>query len=195
MIVGLFLRHYKCYHSTNYIPICNGQKFASFVGQNGIGKSSILELLDYFFSEKRSWNLNLKASKEGGVYQDKVVPFVSPVFVIEKIKVEEGDREIFAELSNFFVNYKDKESGYLGLFIKHRNDILCKFPSDKYFFITVGLKWDRSIFFHVFRSELYTGLHQEEVGEKKDKDDLIQDALKNRYKRILDYIYENYLYI
>ena len=57
MIFSLFLRNYKTYRGWNFIPVSNGEHFSAFVGENGVGKSSILEALDvYFNSHNSDWN-------------------------------------------------------------------------------------------------------------------------------------------
>ncbi|WP_419722663.1 AAA family ATPase [Sphingobacterium multivorum] len=52
MIIGLSLRHFKSYNNVNYIPITihRQNKMSMFVGNNGVGKSSILEAFDTFFN-------------------------------------------------------------------------------------------------------------------------------------------------
>ncbi|EAS5601021.1 hypothetical protein D9R73_23665, partial [Salmonella enterica] len=57
MIIGLFLRYFKTYGGNNYIPLSSGSNFCGLIGNNGIGKSSVLESLDSFFNSK-NWNLN-----------------------------------------------------------------------------------------------------------------------------------------
>ncbi|WP_299115905.1 AAA family ATPase [uncultured Winogradskyella sp.] len=54
MIAGLFLRNYKIYNGINFIPFINKltDKLNLFIGNNGAGKSSILEGLDTFFNGK-----------------------------------------------------------------------------------------------------------------------------------------------
>ncbi len=51
MIVGLLCRHYKIYQGLNFIPICNDYEnpFTLFIGNNAVGKSSVLEGLNTFF--------------------------------------------------------------------------------------------------------------------------------------------------
>ena len=44
MIVGIFLRHIKTYKGINFIPLSDGEKFCGLVGNNGIGKSTVLEV-------------------------------------------------------------------------------------------------------------------------------------------------------
>ena len=52
MILGVILRNFKIYKSITYIPISNLNHFCGLIGKNGIGKSSILEALDYYFNNK-----------------------------------------------------------------------------------------------------------------------------------------------
>ncbi len=63
MILGLYLRHLKVYKGINFIPI--GMKnFVSYLGENGSGKSSILESFNAFFNFKK-YSINKLALKDG----------------------------------------------------------------------------------------------------------------------------------
>lgn len=79
MIVGLLLRNYKTYQSINYIPLSNGSMFSAIVGENGSGKSSVLEALDSFFNSAE-WNLNHSLAKG---YLERE-PYICPIFLIKK---------------------------------------------------------------------------------------------------------------
>ena len=57
MIVGLFIRNFKIYQNINYIPLSKGKLFSAIVGENGAGKSSILEALNSYFNNF-DWNCN-----------------------------------------------------------------------------------------------------------------------------------------
>ncbi|MDR5880420.1 AAA family ATPase [Caballeronia sp. LZ032] len=83
MLVGLFLRHYKVYKNINFIPITTGAGLAAFLGQNGVGKSSILDALDKFFNGG-DWSINAQAKSEGGISTEDKLPYIVPVFLIEK---------------------------------------------------------------------------------------------------------------
>ena len=54
MILGIILRNFKIYKSITYIPISNGNRFCGLIGKNGIGKSSILEALDFYFNSNNN---------------------------------------------------------------------------------------------------------------------------------------------
>lgn len=50
MIIGTFINGYKSYAKSIFAPIANNndQKYAVYIGANGVGKSGILEALDVF---------------------------------------------------------------------------------------------------------------------------------------------------
>ncbi|EXG91774.1 P-loop containing region of AAA domain protein [Acinetobacter baumannii 1062314] len=81
MIVGIFLRHIKTYKGINFIPLSDGEKFCGLVGNNGIGKSTVLEALDKIFLQNKDWNINLAHNKSQG---DANIPYIVPIFLIEK---------------------------------------------------------------------------------------------------------------
>ena len=85
MIVGIFLRHIKTYKGINFIPLSDGEKFCGLVGNNGIGKSTVLEALEKIFLLDKDWNINLGHNKST---DDANVPYIVPVFLIEKTKID-----------------------------------------------------------------------------------------------------------
>ncbi len=88
MILALELRHFKTYNGKQYIPISSlVQKFSTFIGDNGIGKSSILEALDVLFNN-REWNINLEAKNKGGLSEGtRNQPYICGLFLIEKERI------------------------------------------------------------------------------------------------------------
>ena len=80
MIAGLFIRNVKTYQGINYIPLTDAPNFSGFLGNNGIGKSSILEALDVIFNAKE-WNYNTAVKKSG---IEKTSPHIVPVFILEE---------------------------------------------------------------------------------------------------------------
>ncbi|WP_435337770.1 hypothetical protein [Acinetobacter sp. LH3_13] len=91
MIVGIFLRHIKTYKGINFIPLSDGEKFCGLVGNNGIGKSTILEALDKIFLSHKEWNINLSHNKS---QDDSNIPYIVPIFLIEKDKVTFDAKEL-----------------------------------------------------------------------------------------------------
>lgn len=88
MILEVILRHYKTYNNKNTIPVTKHSRFITYIGDNGVGKSSIFEALDSLFN-KKDWNINLKALSGGGL-TNRNEPFVSCVFAIEKTKIDKN---------------------------------------------------------------------------------------------------------
>ena len=81
MIIGLLFRHYKCYKGTKFFPfqIQSLKNLSVFIGNNGAGKSSILEALDTYFNN-REWTIHYDVKKAEA--------FVAPVFIYSKEKAE-----------------------------------------------------------------------------------------------------------
>ena len=87
MIAGLFVRHYKIYKGANYIPfgVNKIENLNLFIGQNGAGKSSILEAFDTFFNNREFiFHTNEKKSEA----------FVCPLFLIEKSELTKFSKNV-----------------------------------------------------------------------------------------------------
>ncbi|MGY2286324.1 AAA family ATPase [Pseudomonas gingeri] len=82
MIFSLLLRNFKTYQGINYIALSNSSKLSALVGENGAGKSSVLEALNSYFNNS-DWNYNHNLSKG---FQERE-PFICPLFLIEKSKI------------------------------------------------------------------------------------------------------------
>lgn len=108
MIIGLFTRHYKVYKGSRYIPF--GKKsvesFNLFIGNNGAGKSSILEAVDTFFNG-RDFTVN------NGEKSDEC--FVAPLFLIEKSEISsysKNSKLIAPIISEFFFDFHSTHTNY-----------------------------------------------------------------------------------
>jgi DNA repair exonuclease SbcCD ATPase subunit len=80
MLVGVILRNFKTYSGVNYVPLSNGGKFCGLVGNNGVGKSSVLEALDSVFNGKE-WNFNVIVKRSGFIITR---PHVVPIYLLKK---------------------------------------------------------------------------------------------------------------
>ena len=107
MIIGLFLKHIKAYKGIKFIPIGFKYNFSSYVGENGAGKSSILEALDSFLNNK-PYSIN-KSAIVDGISTTGNEPFISPVFLIDKTKIIRQKKN-FESISNFFWNISKKDT-------------------------------------------------------------------------------------
>lgn len=87
MIIGLFQRHFKTYKGARYIPfgINDFENFNLFIGQNGAGKSSILECLNCYFNHSEFiYHTNEKRSEA----------FIAPLFLITKEDLTKYDKKV-----------------------------------------------------------------------------------------------------
>lgn len=103
MLAGIYLKNFKCYQGTIFIPAFSSEtdKFIGYLGDNGVGKSAILEALNVFFStsNKPQWLRNKEVKKGAGEC------FVAPVFIVDKKKIKQ-------DLSKFQNNFKSDLQNY-----------------------------------------------------------------------------------
>src|SRR5690606_41632236 len=97
MILGTLLRNIKTYVGINYIPLSNGHSYCGLVGNNGIGKSSVLEALDCLCNQKQ-WNYNMVVRKSGF---STTRPHIVPIFLIQKTLVSDDNQELAKKISDY----------------------------------------------------------------------------------------------
>lgn len=190
MIVSIFLRHFKIYKGINYIPLSEGVGFSSIIGENGCGKSSILEALDFFFNKKGAteWPINNEA-KSDGISGDNF-PFIVPVFLIHKNKLRQelkSDLEQFNKahlLSDFLWKAKGRAD-----FNKHRDELKNIYNSDEYFLLFVGKRYnDAGVYFGSFHNQL-AFINDKPLEVYDDSE------LQKYFKGFYEYINSHYAYI
>lgn len=190
LVAGLFLRHYGIYKNINYIPLSDGENFTSLIGENGVGKSSILDALDKYFNHKDSkdWVINKQAQLEGGISTNDKTPFISPLFLISKSESANSlNDELTASLeliSNYF--WSSSKKSVLDDFYNHRDAIKTSRNQSTHYLVSIGKRHnEKDAFFLTFEPEL-----------KKLFEDSNLD-FKAETAKLLAWIIENitYLYI
>jgi hypothetical protein len=195
MIIGTILRYFKTYQRINYIPITDEDKFCELVGDNGIGKSSVLESLDSFFNT-RPWNFNTVTKKSG---KSATKPQIVPIFLLNK-NLFHGDILEKAKILNsvaISISETDVTSTYkshIKNFVDHRDQISQKINLDELLMIPLGIDYENNISISVFNSRLAVeGLLGADVDTSKvtlTQDDLNQfQPLLEKIKASIDYIY------
>ncbi len=119
MIIGLFVRYFKTYQGWTYIPLSNGDKFCGLLGDNGVGKSSVLEALDCFFNV-RDWNVNLQAKRSGS----NVESAIAPVFLLKSDLFSKDINNGADKLGHFLKSETKSSIPAVKRFYKHRDEIL-----------------------------------------------------------------------
>lgn len=195
MIIGTFLRYYKTYQGINYIPITDEDKFCGLVGDNGIGKSSVLESFDTFFNAK-PWNFNTVTKKSG---KSSTKPQIVPVFLLER-SCFNGDVLEKAELLNTIATSISENDVSASLknhakaFIEHRNKLIQRLDLSDLLIIPIGVDYKGDTSISLFNNRMAV---EKLLGDKEEitKTSLSDDELKaflpllTKIKEIVDYIY------
>lgn len=186
MIIGLFLRNYKCYKGINYISFFSKEpkNLKVIIGNNGVGKSSILEALNTFFNDTE-WTVNSESKENDS--------FVGGLFLMNKDKVDAilaSDQliEIISQISSSFwnvsmsanANYSKYEE-----FFKTRDKII-HYNSSHYLFLLGKEYNNKDLTFLTFKSSV-----NEYISKIENKPSIV--TLNNLRDKVLDSF--SYLYI
>ncbi|PZX95370.1 hypothetical protein DOS84_02055 [Flavobacterium aquariorum] len=196
MIISLIIRHYKIYKGLNYIPLSDGTKFSSILGENGAGKSSILESLDCFFNKKpfTDWSINFEAKAEGSSGENS--PHIIPIFLIHKSKLRnslKADQESYrnaTSLSDYLWNTSDnKNIETIKEFYIHRDILKTQIDPNDYFLLLVGRKYkSNECFFGSYQNTLsFINSNPHIKYEEKE--------LEEYFSGFYDYIISHYSYL
>ncbi len=141
MIAGLLTRHYKNYGNVRFIPLLNNTdyKFTIYIGNNGVGKSAILEALDLVLNGRRQWNVT-----QG---EKKTEAYICPIFLIHKNDISPNKKKEIETISNYFWSDEPDKSSVasssseIKLFIDFKNQLKVKYEETHYL-ILLGLSYD-----------------------------------------------------
>jgi len=177
MILAAILRNYKCYKGINIIPFGNDSLdyLNIIIGNNGVGKSAILEGLDTLFNDAQ-WIVNneIRGKKED--------VSVGAVMLIEKNraaeKLDAREKQILAKVSDFFWNVEDANPTLrqYAKFFDLRNSFLDR--KDDYYLIVVGREFEhKDLLFLTFTSLLRSSLDIEPKPENYTLSKLLYKVL------------------
>ncbi|AMX01254.1 AAA family ATPase [Microbulbifer thermotolerans] len=192
MIIGTFLRYFKTYQGINFIPITDQGNYCGLLGDNGIGKSSVLEALDCFFNGKQ-WNINI-ATKKSGLTKTK--PYIVPVFLIEKDSLDGKALELAEVLDKIATTLTEEEvpSANRGDF-KSYSDLLVRvgqnYDLGHHFVIPLGIDYQSHPNISIFNC---SRLGIELYGEEYDGGSLDERGLE-KFKPLLDALKASIEYI
>ena len=182
MIAGLFLRNYKTYKGAQFLRFFGDtpEKLCLLIGNNGTGKSSIMEALDSFFNGTE-WILT-----KGERNQDT---HIAPLFLIKKEGCKLKNQDLLEAVSNFLWdsdksnlsrNYKIYEP-----FFELRDSLKEKYKSEC-FIITISLESQKreSLNLNPFNSTIRSHLTSN-----------FENYKTRNLNLLLKEIFENYAYI
>ena len=194
MIIGLLVRNFKTYQAINYIKLSSGKYFSALVGENGAGKSSVLEALNSFFNGA-DWNYHHSLTKG---YAERE-PFVCPIFLIKKDTLPSLNEyqwlvEKISELTwtASVADFNPAHKIHAELFCDHRETLKTEgYSSQNYYLIPFGLRKDQKhaipiVFFPMFETlSSYSSLIKNYIGSG--------GAITLLQQRIFDYY--KYIYL
>ncbi len=116
MIIGVFIRNFKLFSQTTFIPLSNGEYFTGLIGDNGVGKTTILQALDVYFN-KSEWQCSVWADEK-----EKSEAFIQPVFLIPRDLIPEDLKKEADTINKYMWELRGKTkpdndpNGYLKYF-------------------------------------------------------------------------------
>lgn len=182
MIVGVLLRNYKNYANINFIPVANNENnmFSIYTGNNGVGKSAVLEAIGLLFSNKKQWNITQGTKRNEA--------FICPIFLIPKSSIPRSDRTDFETVSSYFWSDSPdklpnvKKTTALQSFIDYKNSLKKEYGKNHYL-ILIGIdSYSTDGYFATFNKEVLCLLGNE-------------DEQVVRATRIIDTILSLYTYL
>ncbi|MDL2314873.1 ATP-binding protein [Bacteroidales bacterium OttesenSCG-928-C19] len=155
MIAGIVLKNYKCYKGIHFIPLMKSspEHLKLIIGNNGVGKSAILEALDSYFNDKE-WIIHTDLSKKEAN--------IGVFFLMEKEKSEKiinssRDIDILKGINDAFwgINISENAnySKYYTPFFDFRDTI--KSFEDTHYFFLIGKEYnDKGFNFLTFQNSI-----------------------------------------
>ncbi|MBT2600037.1 MULTISPECIES: AAA family ATPase [unclassified Oceanobacillus] len=211
MLVGIFINGYKSYSKSNYIPVAESlnNKFSAYLGNNGVGKSAILEAMDVFFNN-REWNFNKRSNKED--------MFISLTFLINKTKLNTRlTNSIYYNTQEISINSRSVEvlekiseytwqtlssvikgatrREYMETFFSSLEELQKNYNENDFYLLNIGVLPNGKVTLKPFHKNISTIFVSESLGGS-EKDKAIREHEKDleRLKKII-LEYYSYVYI
>lgn len=182
MIVGLFVRNFKIYKNMNFISFLTSEndKMSIFAGDNGAGKSTILESIHCLMNnvDSKEWAFTVGQKKDSA--------HIFPLFLIKKESWDDDDQQM-ARISHYFWEHHFNEmpaNEVTRNFIKYRDKLKGWYSPQDYYLIAIGKDYEGNI--------LLTTTFHNKITNATKKDGVSKEKIINIFKRIIDryrYIY------
>ncbi|MBL5926875.1 AAA family ATPase [Enterobacter asburiae] len=198
MIAGLFIRNVKTYQGINYIPLTDSPNLSGLLGNNGIGKSSILEALDTILNYK-DWNLNTVVKKSG---IERTSPYIVPVLILEETFFDAETLPFARTLDAVAreVTLEDATNAQtrtiLESFLQHRDRILSRHNMEGKLIVPIGRFYNSDISLSVLAGRtLAIVIERDTFGTKLNEIQGVEPS--QHFSKLFEYIFNKleYLYI
>lgn len=182
MIIGVFLRHIKCYENLNFIQFVNNlsEMLNVFIGGNGVGKSTILESIGYILNEvdPKQWDVTISQKKDEA--------FICPVFLIKKEKFGNSilSKKLEYVSSRFWdLEYTSQTATAAKDFVDLKNNLKASIDHSNYYFISIGKKFDSKVIMtSSFDEKIFSSLKR--LGVSRNDIDELYDEIISRYSYV-----------
>jgi len=153
MILAVILRNYKCYKGISFIPLRQNihQNMNMIIGDNGVGKSSVLESMDTFFNDA-PWILNTDSS-------DVKEASIGILFFLKKDQLGSSfttnENSLLDIISRYFWELDLKQQNIPKQYKKlvEIQQHLCE-HKEEYYLIMIGKNYDKELGFLSFESAI-----------------------------------------
>lgn len=156
MVLAAILRNFKCYKGIHVVPFCDDDVFDMniIIGDNGVGKSAILEGLDTFFNDA-PWIVNNDLKGKKTEVSVGVVMLVLKNFVDGVLDARE--QQIMSEISDLFwtVDETNPVLRQYAAFFDIRKKILNH--RDKYYLFIAGREYEQKDILFLSFTKLVNG--------------------------------------
>ncbi|EFO4065577.1 hypothetical protein DK790_27695, partial [Escherichia coli] len=145
MIIGVILRNFKNFRNQHYIPIAMNNNSSWLIGENGVGKSSILQALDVVLNRTDINRLDINNDARSLGFETRE-PFIVPIFLIRKDRFRSNSftykaldviSDITWQLES--EDFNSMQRTIAEKFISHRNILELNYSSKDYFLIPLGV--------------------------------------------------------
>lgn len=145
MIAGVILRNFKNFKNQHYIPLTLNDKYSWLIGENGVGKSSILQALDVVLNRTdiNRLDINNDARSQGF---DTREPFIVPIYLIRKSRLRNNtylykSLEIISDITWQLESedFNTLQRPLAEKFVLHRSILESHYSSGDYLLIPLGI--------------------------------------------------------
>ncbi|WP_415885327.1 AAA family ATPase [Neptuniibacter sp. QD37_6] len=184
MLVSVFISYFKTFKGNKYIPLSQGERFSALIGENGAGKSSILESLNCLFN-RAEWNINNQGKRSGSPAH------VVGIFLIrkdsfQKIKKDHLVKKKYEVVDDYLRNispdkFNTSQRQIVEDFIRHRDEVLSNLENDNFYLAVAGKQSEMDdSFFTVFDKDISKLIDTQIRKDNKDEKSLEKAVRKDR---------------
>lgn len=199
MITSAIIRNYKNFKNINYVSLSNGNNFSALIGENGVGKSSLLSAINDFLNKHDIDDIDVNYETRNKGYAGRE-PYITLLFMVKKSELTRDSqlKKCFSVISDITTqieseDFNSSQIKFATQFCEHRDILFKNLNKDDYFLIPIGLvkrepKKSSDLFLGIFDSipDYEQRIKDESGYESKES------ALKDVYEKIkssYDYLY------